>query len=89
MRIDAEVACVLCRMLEVTLDQLFTLDPPRPEIIHLDEDKQSRLEKLMHKSNQGTLNAKELKELKTLAAMAERIALKNAKILAAAQKLAS
>lgn len=89
MRIDAEVACVLCRVLEVTLDQLFTFEAPRPEIIHLEEKSQKRLEKLMQKSNQGSLYPKELNELRQLAAEAERIALKNARTLAAAQKLAS
>lgn len=82
-KIDLRIAAALCRVCNVTLGELITLEKPRALLRRLDTKTQGRLEELMSKNNDGKLNAGEKREFAQLAEKAHKLSLHNARVLQA------
>jgi hypothetical protein len=84
-RIDARLLRALSEALELRLDQLISLQIPK--LRKLDSKADKRLSLLMGKNSRGELTPDEKAEFQTLGAIAEKLSLENARILAAYRKL--
>ena len=80
-KIDLRIAAALCRVCNVALGELITLEKPRALLRRLDTKTQGRLEELMSKNNDGKLNAIEKREFAQLAEKAHKLSLHNARAL--------
>jgi hypothetical protein len=87
-KIDLGIAAALCRICNVALGELITLEKPRPQLRRLDARTQARLEELMSKNNDGKLTSAEKREFAQLAEKAHRLSLDNARALQAGRKRA-
>lgn len=80
--INIPVVGALCRELNVSLGDLITLTPPKPQLHRIDEKTQRRLDELMTRNTEGKLSAAERRELAELGAHVESLSLANARLLA-------
>jgi hypothetical protein len=85
-KIDLRIAAALCRVCDVELGELITLEKPRVRLQRLDAGTQSRLETLMSKNNDGKLTVGEKREFAELAEKAHRLSLDNARALRSERK---
>ena len=85
-RLDLRVAGVICQVCRVPLSELIIFEPPRPRLRRFPARKQSRLELLMTKNNDGRLTKAEQSELKSLVREAEELTLENARTLASQRR---
>jgi hypothetical protein len=82
-RLDLHVAGAICQVCEVPLSELITFETPKATLHRLTVAKQTRLDTLMAKNNEGQLTGGEREELRVLVREAEKMTLANARILAA------
>lgn len=80
--INAPVVGALCAEFKIGLDDLLTWEKPRPKLHRIAAETQARLDELMAKNNEGTLTAREKKDLAGLGETVERLSLENARMLA-------
>jgi hypothetical protein len=85
-KIDLRIAAAICRVCNVALGELITLEKPQNRLRQLDGRTQRRLEVLMSKNNDGKLTAIEKREFTQLAEKAHRLSLQNARLLQAGRK---
>ena len=81
-RLDLRVAGAICQVCEVSLSELITFETPKAMLHRLSAAKQTRLDTLMAKHNEGQLTGGEPEELRVLVREAEEMTLANAHILA-------
>jgi len=81
-RLDLRVAGAICQVCEVPLSELITFETPKGTLHRLAVAKQTRLDTLMAKHNEGQLTGGEHEELQALVHEAEEMTLANARILA-------
>lgn len=81
--INAPVVGAVCEEFKIGLEDLLVWERPAPKLHKIDARTQARLDCLMRKNNEGTLNAAERKELGALGETVERLSLENARMLAA------
>jgi hypothetical protein len=70
----------VCEELGVALQQLISLGQP-PKLTRIDSATQDRLDELMSRNTEGSLSAKERRELEVLVDKVERLSLENARLL--------
>src|SRR6266849_1438341 len=85
-RLDLRVAGVICQVCRLPLSELIIFEPPRPRLRRFPAGKQSRLDLLMTKNNDGRLTKAEQRELKSLVREAEELTLENARTLASQRR---
>lgn len=85
-RLDMSVAGQICETLKIDLSSLVSFEATRPSLSKLSPSRQARLDALLERHSQGTLAAAERRELSGLVEEAERLTLRNAKLLARARK---
>jgi hypothetical protein len=81
-RLNLRVAGMICQVCDVPLSKLIAFELAETRLRRLSTAKQSRLDALMDKNNEGLLTSGERKELKAMVRDAEEIALRNARKLA-------
>ncbi len=81
-RLNLRVAGMICQVCDVPLSKLIAFELAETRLRRLSTAKQSRLDALMDKNNEGLLTSGERKELKAMVRDAEEIALSNARKLA-------
>jgi hypothetical protein len=81
-RLDLRVAGAICQVCEVPLSELIIFETPKATLHRLSAAKQTRLDMLMAKNNEGQLTDGEREELQVLVREAEEMTLANARILA-------
>jgi hypothetical protein len=81
-RLDLRLAGALCQLLDVPLSDLITFEAPARKLRRLGAAKQKRLDALMARNNEGSVNRAERQELEALVREAEEIMLANARQLA-------
>jgi hypothetical protein len=81
-RLDLRVAGAICQVCEVPLSELIIFETPEATLHRLSAAKQTRLDMLMAKNNEGQLTDGEREELQVLVREAEEMTLANARILA-------
>lgn len=86
-RIDTPVMGAICKEFKVGLNDLLVWEPVKPKLHRIDAGTQERLDFLMEKNNEGTLNAAERRELLKLGEMVERLSLENARLVASQAKV--
>ncbi|MBV9489931.1 MAG: helix-turn-helix domain-containing protein [Verrucomicrobia bacterium] len=80
-KVDMRIVHALCQALEVELGDLIQLQKPARNLQRLDARKQTRMEALMDRNNEGQLTADERTELTRLVEEAQRISLYNGQVL--------
>lgn len=86
-RIDTPVMGAICKEFKVGLDDLLVWEPVKPKLQRIDSETQERLDFLMEKNNEGTINETERKELLKLGEIVERLSLENARLVASQAKI--
>jgi hypothetical protein len=81
-RLNLRVAGMICQVCDVPLSKLIAFELAETRLRRLSTAKQSRLDALMDKNNEGLLTSGERKELQAMVHDAEEIALSNARKLA-------
>jgi len=84
-RLDMAVAGEVCEVLQVDLSELVSFEAARPSLERLTVSQQRRLDALLERQSQGALGDRERRELAHLVDEAERLTLRNAKLLARAR----
>lgn len=84
-RLDMAVAAEVCEALKVDLSNLVSFEASRPSLSKLAASRQRRLDALLERQSEGTLRDRERHELGQLVEEAERLTLRNAKLLARAR----
>jgi hypothetical protein len=72
----------ICDELAVPLERLIQLNAPAPVLSRIDSATQDRLDELLSRNSEGTLAAKERRELEGLVERVEQMSLENARLLA-------
>ena len=82
-KIDLRIAAAVCKVCDVELGDLISLERPKAQLQRLNTKTQSRLDTLMEKNNEGQLTAAERKEFVALADAAHQLSMANARLLVA------
>lgn len=85
-KLDLRIAGAICQLCEVTVADLVDFAKEGTRLENLPEEKQSRLDALLDKNNEGRLTKRERRELQELVRETQAIALRNARTLASHQR---
>lgn len=80
-KLNTAIVRGICEALQVRLEELIEFHKPKFELLHLDPRSQEELDRLIEKDNEGSLTEQEEIRFKALLRAAQKIVLKNSKIL--------